>query len=147
MFRRYLFATFALTVLIVSTAGLAAGQAGQLRGHVVMKQADGTTVPAAGATVDVFRTDISGKYETKTDKKGDFVFAGIPFTGTYIVAISMAGARPDWLPNVKAGRDVDYAFTLTPGDGSRLTLDQMKAVLAQGGGSGAAAAPCADHKG
>ncbi len=146
MFRRYLFATFALTVLIVSTAGLAAGQAGQLRGHVVMKQADGTTVPAAGATVDVFRTDISGKYETKTDKKGDFVFAGIPFTGTYIVAISMAGARPDWLPNVKAGRDVDYAFTLTPGDGSRLTLDQMKAVLAQGGGSAPAAAPSADQK-
>lgn len=146
MFRRYLFATFALTVLIVSTAGLAAGQAGQLRGHVVMKQADGTTVPAAGATVDVFRTDINGKYETKTDKKGDFVFAGIPFTGTYIVAISMAGARPDWLPNVKAGRDVDYAFTLAPGDGSRLTLDQMKAVLAQGGGSGPAAPPSADQK-
>ena len=145
MFRRYLFAPFALTVLIVSTAVLAAGQAGQLRGHVVMKQADGTTVPAAGAVVDVFRTDINGKYETKTDKKGEFVFAGIPFTGTYIVAISLAGARPDWLPNVKAGRDVDYAFTLTPGDGSRLTLDQLKVALA-GAGSGSAAAPTADQK-
>lgn len=146
MFRRYLFAPFALTILIVSTAVLAAGQAGQLRGHVVMKQADGTTVPAAGAQIDVFRTDINGKYETKTDKKGEFVFAGIPFVGTYIVAVSLAGARPDWLPNVKAGRDVDYAFTLTPGDGSRLTLDQLKAALAQAGGSGPAAAPSADQK-
>ncbi|MEP6718269.1 MAG: carboxypeptidase regulatory-like domain-containing protein [bacterium] len=146
MFRRYLFAPFALTVLIVSTAVLAAGQAGQLRGHVVMKQADGTTVPAAGAQIDVFRTDISGKYETKTDKKGEFVFAGLPFAGTYIVAASLAGASPDWLPNVKVGRDVDYALTLTPGDGSRLTLDQMKAATSQAAAGASVAPPTAEQK-
>jgi tetratricopeptide (TPR) repeat protein len=137
MFRRYLFASVALVVLFVATAVSAAAQAGQLRGHVVMKQADGTIVPAAGAQIDVFRTDIPGKYETKTDKKGEFVFAGLPFQGTYIVAASLAGASPDWLPNVKAGREYDYPFTLTPGDGTRLTLEQMKAALAQkSGGSG-----------
>lgn len=137
MFRRYLFAPFALAILIVSTAVLAAAQAGQLRGHVVMKQANGTTVPATGALIDVYRTDISGKYETKTDKKGEFVFAGLPYSGTYLVAASMAGARPDWIPNVKVGRDVDYTLTLSPGDGTRLTLEQMKVAMAQTGAGGA----------
>ncbi len=140
MFRRYLFASVALVGLFVATAVLAAAQAGQLRGHVAMKQADGTTVPAAGAQIDVFRTDIPGKYETKTDKKGEFVFAGLPFQGTYIVAASLAGASPDWIPNVKAGREIDYPFTLTPGDGARLTLEQMKAAMAQKSGSGGGAA-------
>jgi hypothetical protein len=41
-----------------------------LRGHVKFKQADGTVVPAAGAIVDAVRTDVSGKYEGKTDKRG-----------------------------------------------------------------------------
>lgn len=145
MFRRYLFALVALAVLFVSTAVLTSAQNAQLRGHVVMKQADGTTVPAAGAQIDVYRTDIAGKYETKTDKKGEFVFAGLPYIGTYIVAASMAGASPDWIPNVKSGREADYTLTLTPGDGTRLTLDQMKAALAQRGASGGAQ-PTAEDK-
>jgi tetratricopeptide (TPR) repeat protein len=145
MFRRYVFGVVALTVLFASTAVLTTAQNGQLRGHVVMKQADGTTVPAAGAVIDVYRTDIVGKYETKTDKKGEFVFAGLPFVGTYIVTASLAGARPDWIPNVKAGREVDYVLTLSPGDGARLTLEQMKAAMAQMAGGGGAQ-PTAEDK-
>ncbi len=59
----------------------ASAQSGQLRGQVLMAQ-DGKEVPVAGAQIDVYRTDIAGKYNTKTDKKGDFVFAGLPFVGT-----------------------------------------------------------------
>ena len=136
MFRRYVFGLVALAALFASTAILAAAQNGQLRGHVVMKQADGTQVPVAGAQIDVYRTDIAGKYETKTDKKGEFVFAGLPYVGTYIVTASQAGARPDWMPNVKAGRELDVTLILTPGDGSRLTLEQMKAAMAGSGGGG-----------
>ena len=146
MFRRYLFGLVALAVLFVATAVLTNAQNGQLRGHVVMKQADGTTVPVAGALIEVYRTDITAKYETKTDKKGEWVFAGIPYVGTYIVTASLAGARPDWIPNVKAGHDVDYALQLSPGDGSRLTLEQMKAALAQRGAGGGGAQPSADDK-
>ncbi|HEX9629218.1 MAG TPA: carboxypeptidase-like regulatory domain-containing protein [Pyrinomonadaceae bacterium] len=146
MFRRYLFGLVALAVLFVATAVVTNAQNGQLRGHVVMKQADGTTVPAAGALIEVYRTDITGKYETKTDKKGEFVFAGVPYVGTYIVTASLAGARPDWMPNVKAGRDADYTLQLAPGDGSRLTLEQMKAALAQRGAGGGGAQPSAEDK-
>jgi tetratricopeptide (TPR) repeat protein len=139
MIRRYLFGLVALAVLFVSTAVLTSAQNGELRGHVIIKQADGTTVPAVGALVDVYRTDITGKYNTKTDKKGEFVFAGLPYVGTYIVTASLAGAKPDWLPGVKVGRDVDYALTLlSPGDGARLTLDQMKAAMPQMAGGGGA---------
>ncbi len=138
MFRRYAFSFIALTSLFFSAAALTVAQNSPLRGHVVIKQADGTTVPAVGAVIDVFRTDIAGKYETKTDKKGEFVFAGVPYVGTYIIAASLAGVRPDWMPNVKAGRDIDYTLTLLPpGDGTRLTLEQMKAAMAQRGGPGA----------
>jgi tetratricopeptide (TPR) repeat protein len=136
MFRRYVFGFVALAALFASTPMLGTAQSGQLRGHVVMKQADGTQVPVAGAQIDVYRTDITGKYETKTDKKGEFVFAGLPYIGTYIVTASQAGARPDWVPNVKAGRELDVSLTLSPGDGSRLTLEQIKAVLSRGGGGG-----------
>lgn len=135
MFRRYVFGFVALAALFGSTAILGAAQSGQLRGHVVMKQADGTQVPAPGAQIDVYRTDIAGKYETKTDKKGEFVFAGLPYAGTYIVTASQAGARPDWMPNVKAGREIDLTLILSPGDGSRLTLEQMKAAMT-GAGAG-----------
>jgi tetratricopeptide (TPR) repeat protein len=136
MFRRYVFGFVALAALFASTAMLGSAQSGQLRGHVVMKQADGTQVPVAGAQIDVYRTDIAGKYETKTDKRGDFVFAGLPYIGTYIVTASQAGAHPDWVPNVKAGRELEVTLTLSPGDGSRLTLEQIKAVLSAGGGAG-----------
>src|SRR6266550_5357341 len=147
MFRRYVFGFVALAALFASTAMLGAAQNGQLRGHVVMKQADGTQVPVAGAQIDVYRTDISGKYETKTDKKGEFVFAGLPYVGTYIVTASQAGARPDWVPNVKAGRELDVSLTLSPGDGSRLTLEQIKAALSGAGGSGGGGGqPTADDK-
>jgi tetratricopeptide (TPR) repeat protein len=113
-----------------------------LRGHVVLKQADGTKVPAADAIIDVFRTDISAKYNTKTDKKGAFVFAGLPFIGTYIVAASKEGAAPTWIQDVKVGREVDYELEMSPGDGRRLTHEEIKAAggQARGPGSGSGGA-------
>jgi tetratricopeptide (TPR) repeat protein len=82
----------------------------------------------ADAVIDVFRTDLSGKYNTKTNKKGQFVFAGLPYVGTYTVAVSHPSGQPTWLPNVKAGRDVDYELTMAPGDGKRLTEAEIKAA-------------------
>jgi len=134
MFRRYFFPILAGIAVIISTNLMGSAQVGQLRGHVVMKQADGTTIPAAEAAIDVFRTDVAGKYNTKTNKKGEFVFAGLPYVGTYVIAASQAGARPDFIPNVKAGREVDYALELAPGDGKRLTQEEIKTAMAHNKG-------------
>jgi tetratricopeptide (TPR) repeat protein len=127
---------FAASILITSAALTAVAQVGQLRGHVVIKQADGQSVPASDAAIDVYRTDVAGKYNTKTNKKGEFIFAGLPFVGTYTIAASHPSARPNFVPGVKVGKDIDYEVELTPGDGKRLTLEEIKAASGGGGGGG-----------
>lgn len=132
MFRRYFFPVLACAVLMVSTGLFVSAQTGMLRGHVNLKQPDGTKVPLADAVIDVYRVDVAGKYNTKTNKKGEFIFAGLPYVGTYVVAVSQPTVRPDWLPNVKAGREVDYDLEVTPGDGRRLTYEEIKSQMAVG---------------
>jgi tetratricopeptide (TPR) repeat protein len=138
MLYKHFLGILAAAVFIASVALTSLAQTGELRGHVIIKQADGQSVPASDAVIDVFRTDVSGKYNTKTNKKGEFVFAGLPYVGTYIIAGSHPSARPTFVPNVKVGRDVDYQVELTPGDGKRLTLEEIKNANA-GSGAGSAA--------
>ena len=132
MFRKYLSFTFACALLVFSTSVFVSAQTGQLRGVVVIKQADGTSTPAPGAAVVVYRTDISAKYEIKTNKAGEFVFAGLPFVGTYLITVSAPGGQPTWIGGVKAGREVDYKVEMHPGDGRAFTADEIKTILAQG---------------
>ena len=94
MISKYFYATLAVAVLIASASLTTFAQVGELRGHVWMQQADGQKVPLADAQIDVFRTDMNAKYQTKTNKKGEFVFAGLPFIGTYAVAASHTGRGP-----------------------------------------------------
>jgi len=136
MIGKHIFGALAVAILVVTASISAVAQVGELRGTVMMKQADGTKVPLADAQIDIFRTDMKGEYKTKTNKKGEFVFAGIPFVGTYTVAASHPTARPNFMPGVKAGRGVPVDIEVTPGDGKRLTFDEIKAA---GGGSNAPA--------
>ncbi len=140
MFRKYFSLSLAMGLLMVSAA-VASAQTGELRGYVKLKQADGTSAPVVGAAIDVFRLDLTGKYETKTDKRGSFVFAGLPYVGTYIIGASAPGAQPNFLNNVKVGRNVDYEIVLEPGDGKRLTMAEINTILK--GGSSAAKTPAA----
>lgn len=133
MIGRYFYGTLAIAILIASASITSFAQVGELRGHVWMQPAGGgEKVPLADAQIDVFRTDMSGSYKTKTNKKGEFVFAGLPFVGTYTVAASHPTAAPNFVPGVKAGRDIPCEITVSPGDGKRLTLDEIKAA---GGGT------------
>ena len=78
MIYKYFSAVFAVVLLITFSAVSTPAQVGELRGHVFMQQPDGQKVPLADAQIDVYRTDMSAKYNTKTNKKGEFVFAGLP---------------------------------------------------------------------
>lgn len=129
MFRRSLFFIIA-AVVIALVQGFSFAQTGELRGSVVIQQADGTKVPASEAQVDVYRTDLNGKYETKTNKRGAFAFAGLPYVGDYTVVISHPSAAPTWQDRVKAGRGNELSFVLTPGDGKRPTLEEIRAATA-----------------
>jgi tetratricopeptide (TPR) repeat protein len=137
MRRQHFFISLAALVILFMTSA-AFAQSGELRGNVTMKQADGKMAPVAGAIVDIYRTDLKAKYETKTDKKGIYVYAGLPFVGTYIVAVSAPNARPTYFPNIKAGRGQDVNFTLDPGDGKRPPEEEVRAAAAAGGGGSTA---------
>jgi tetratricopeptide (TPR) repeat protein len=138
MFRRHFFPLLASVAILLSTAVFTFAQSGELRGHVTMKKADGVAAPVADAVIDVYRVDIPAKFTTKTNKKGLFVYAGLPYTGDYIIVASSPGAQAYWQPGVKAGRDVDYMVELQPGDGKRLTIDEIKTLMASRGTTTAA---------
>ncbi len=146
MLRKFFLAIFAV-VAVVTTSFTASAQTAELRGRVTINQADGSKAPAGDVAIDVYRTDISGKYNTKTNKKGEFVFAGLPLVGIYTVAASHPAASPTWVPNVKAGRGTDYEITLSPGDGKRLTLEEIKAAESQNTGRGASSGAPSAPKG
>ena len=135
----------AVAVLLCSAASISA-QVGQLRGTVRLIGADGQPAPVAGATIDVFRTDLPGEYHTKSEKKGDWVFAGLPYVGTYIVAISAPGAQANAKGGVKAGREIPVDVLLAPGDGKRLTLEEAKAAVAGGSSSSGGGSESAANK-
>jgi len=130
MINRYFIGALAVAIFMTIAAAPAFAQVGELRGHVWMQQADGQKVPLADAQIDVFRTDMKAEYHTKTNKKGEFVFAGLPFIGTYVVAASHPTAAPNFVPGVKAGRGVDCEVTVTPGNGKRLTFDEINSASA-----------------
>lgn len=138
MRRPYLFTLVIATAVLVLSAVVAPAQTGQLRGHVLLKQADGTSAKVADVVIDVYRTDMAGAYHTKTDKKGEFIFAGLPYIGKYVIAASLPSAAPGFQPNVKVGREIDFEIVLSPGDGRKLTLDDINKMMKAGGGDAAA---------
>src|SRR5215204_6081312 len=142
MISRYFYGALAAAILVASASITTFAQVGELRGTVMMQQADGQKVPLAEAQIDVFRTDMSAKYNTKTNKRGEFVFAGLPFIGVYTVAASHPTATPNFVPGVRAGRDIDCEIVLTPGEGKRLTFEEIK-----GAGGGSATPPASKGSG
>ena len=132
MISRYIYGALVAAILVASASMTTFAQVAELRGKVLMQQADGQKVPLAGAVIDVFRTDMQAKYDTKTDKKGEFVFAGLPFIGTYTVVASHPTARPNFVPGVRVGQGNVIEVVVTPGDGKRPTYEEVKAA---GGGT------------
>ena len=57
-----------------------------------MKGADGK--PVQGAKISIVRTDIKGNYPTKTDKKGHYIYMGLPM-GKYDVKVEIDGKMVD----------------------------------------------------
>src|SRR5207253_10581779 len=133
---KYFVIALAITILLLVNAVVASAQVGQLRGSVKLVGADGQPAPVAGAVIDVFRTDLAAEYHTKSDKKGEWVFAGLPFVGTYIVSVSAPGAQPMAKAGVKARRDTPVDVVLGPGSGKKLT--EAEALAASKGEAAAA---------
>ncbi len=127
MFKKY--STFLLAIAILLTGSLFTfAQSAPVRGKVELKKGDVLT-PVAGATVEVYRTDVKSKLPSaKTDKKGAFVFAGLPLGATMVFVVSAPGIKAEMYPGVKAGRE-DINITVMEGDGKALTEDEVRSAL------------------
>lgn len=145
MYRKHFFMISAALAVLLVTGVTASAQIERLRGQVMLKQADGNTVPVENAMVEIFRTDRGGNKDTKTDKKGNFTLA-LDVAGEYVLAVSAPNAQPTVL-RAKV-RQEDYKITLEAGDGRRLTKDEVMTLVNGGslpgkGGAGGAGAPSA----
>ncbi|HUK91979.1 MAG TPA: tetratricopeptide repeat protein [Blastocatellia bacterium] len=137
MFKKILthFAIMAAAAAITTITAF--GQAGvtALEGQVKMKADGGALKPVVGATVDIWRTDIRGHWDAKTDKNGHYIRLGLDYVGVYIIAVSGPGLSPSWVNNVHPASSSVVDIEVNAGDGSRLTLeDVQKQIAAQKGG-------------
>jgi tetratricopeptide (TPR) repeat protein len=130
--------TLASALLLAASAAIASAQVAQVTGKVTLKQADGSVVPVSGAQVDIYRTDIKWEDHIKTNKKGEYMHAGVPFVGVYTIVVSAPGAHPDSVRDVRVSQQPNHDFELQPGDGARPTLDQIKSANPTGGSARAA---------
>lgn len=139
MISRMMKRAVSLCALMLLAATFAHAQTAQIEGTVKLKAEDGTEKPVVGAMIDIYRTDIKGQWDVKTDKAGRYLRLGLPVTGTYLVAVSGPGIQPTWFTNVRLNEKPIVDFNVTPGDGSRLTKEQIQTIIAErkaGGGSG-----------
>src|ERR1700682_3911311 len=87
---------FAVSFLLF--AGSAFAQISAIEGDV--KGPDGQ--PVKGAVILIEREDMKGTYKgAKTDKKGHYIYNGLPFPGTYTVSVSVDGEKRDEIKGVK----------------------------------------------
>jgi tetratricopeptide (TPR) repeat protein len=138
MISRMLKRAAGLCALMLLVASFAHAQTAQIEGTVKLKAEDGTEKPVVGAMIDIYRTDIKGQWEVKTDKAGHYLRLGLPVTGTFLVAVSGPGIQPTFNSNVRLNEKPIVNFTVTPGDGSRLTKEQIQKIIADGKASGGA---------
>jgi len=142
MFRMSLLRAATLISAVALLSAIALAQTGQVEGTIRIKGADGSIKPAVGIQIDIYRMDIKGRYDVKTDKTGHFVRLGLPLQGTYLFVFSGPGATPTWMNNVRITQMPVVDTTLDAGDGATLTLeDVQKQIASQKGGPGAAPAP------
>jgi tetratricopeptide (TPR) repeat protein len=91
-FRNLVLASAGLLVLAFTSLAQVTAIEGDVKGT------DGQ--PLKGAVINIERTDIKGHYPTKTDKKGHYIYTGLPI-GTYNVSLVVDGKEADSVKGVR----------------------------------------------
>jgi len=89
--------SFILSSLFLVVAGGAWAQTTTIEGDV--KDANGQ--PLKGALIVLDRTDIKNHYQVKSDKKGHWLYTGLPF-GTFDISCQVDGQTVDSVKSVKS---------------------------------------------
>ena len=116
----------AVMAALAMFASIATAQVTQVTGKVTLKQADGTVRLVQGALIDIYRTDVPQRFQASTDETGVYTHSGIPFIGTYTMVVSAIGAQSQYRADIRLMRNHVHNFELVPGNGSRLTLEQIR---------------------
>ena len=75
--------------------------------------------PVQNAEIQITRTDIKGNYKTKTNKKGHYIYMGLPI-GDYSVVVVLEGKPADQPQKVHT----------SPGDAKNISFD-LRAAAAE----------------
>jgi tetratricopeptide (TPR) repeat protein len=130
MFRKNYFTVLLAAALLLIGSSAVFAQTAPVRGKVELVKADGTREPVVGAVVEPFRTDAKGKSPSaKTNKKGEFSFAGLQLGQTFALSISAPKIKPTLQPGIKAGME-NVNITVSEGDGKRWSEDEVRQALA-----------------
>ena len=118
---------------VLLSACAAWAQTSTLQGEV--KDPNGQ--PLKGAQIVLDRTDIKGHYQVKTDKKGHWLYTGLPL-GMFTISCVVDGKVVDKVSNVKAGMGDDnppinfdlkkQAAAAQAAQNGQLTDDQQRAM-------------------
>jgi Flp pilus assembly protein TadD len=111
----------ALVLALLGFAVPAAAQTGQLKGKVV----DGQNKPIADAKITMLQGETNRKFETKTNRNGEWMQIGLA-PGTYSVTAEKDGMTQSF--DVKVGIETkEVNFSLQPGgSGGQMTAEQAK---------------------
>lgn len=92
------------------TAGLAFGQMGTFTGKVTGEDGKGLQ----GAVIKIERKDIKGNWQTKTNKKGEWTYSGMPVPGQFVVTCEVNGQVVDSISGVRSsmGDPQEISFDL-----------------------------------
>src|SRR5450432_177748 len=87
--------------------------------------------PIQNAVIKIVRTDIKGNYETKSNKKGHYIYMGLPI-GNYNLALFVDGKQVDSVNNVHTSpgdsKPIDFDLKATQQDNSAKQAEIKKAV-------------------
>ncbi len=135
------FPAFVLSLMLIMLIGIPAmAQNRIIKGKVTNDKGQ----PVQGAQIWIQGTDVKREYTTKTDKKGEYFYMGIPY-GQYRVVVRAQGYQPDFMErvqpsiseervvdfNLKPGQDHKLAFEMTPQEMEKLKQDAAKAEKQQ----------------
>jgi len=107
--RTQLFRALFTMSLSLALASSAFAQAGMLKGVVMDAQGN----PIEGAEVEIVSNDSARAFETKTDRRGEFVQIGLR-SGSYKVTATKDNMAQTLNANVRQGNNPGLQFNLTP---------------------------------
>jgi Tfp pilus assembly protein PilF len=87
-----------LAAALLVSAGLSFGQMGTFMGKVIGP--DGK--PLQNAVIKIERKDIKGSWQTKTNRRGDWIYSGMQIGGTYRIECHVNNQMMDAADNVRA---------------------------------------------